>query len=187
MRAVLLLVAASLMLPAAAAPIFSSGFEAAVPSCTAQPAVIVSWQRAWSAPNGRIQAVYPSSIGVPVPIGASKAVPTAIIWTPLGGEVVDVYFDIAQSNPGLGYPRPRPAMQMELAFSACPGWFEVAAGCSVSASSASLLWHSVPDLAAGCYLPAGSPAYLNVRVIECADVPNSALGCDVQATHRSLQ
>lgn len=170
--------------------IFADGFELTeepgAPPCTDQPAALVPWQRAWSSPNGRIQAVYPSSIGVPVPIGASKTLPTAIVWTPQGGEIVDVYWDTAQSNPGLGYPRPRPAVEMELAFSACAGWFDVPPGCSVSAGSASLLWHSVIGLAAGCYLPAGVPAYLNIRVVECSDAPNSREGCDVNATHRPL-
>lgn len=143
---------------------------------------------------------YPNAQSYPAPIGANKGTYVVVPFVPNAGQSVNLYFDQVQSRAQIAYNQ-RPARGMFITVSNCPGDFRpvdnssenpfLHSGCRMFENGGSLIWASSPS-AAGCHTAAGLPVFLNIIAADpeggiepgehsCADVPNSASGCDVGA------
>lgn len=168
----------------------------------------VDWVSAFSSRDGSPVAIYPSSVGFPVPIGAAKNGYTTIPFTPTANLTVNLNWDGVQANSAQGYPNPRPASSMFVSISPCPGdvrapvsgasdpWLRL--GCRKMGFNANIFYttSAIPESNdSACRLEAGSTYYLNVMAADpsdgltlgehtCEPVSNSANGCDVNAQHR---
>lgn len=195
--------------------VYYNGFEGGnpVPTCTEIAESSAGWQqvrkawtRAWTPPAaGSAPAVYPTSSGSVVPIGANKGTYSLIEFVPNPNEVVSVYWEPVQSQQNY---KPRPAIGMYFALSPCPGDLRAASslgdpflltGCRRGASTSSMQFHTlpIPSDFQSCQLVAGTTYYMHIIAANpddgltagehtCASVPNSANGCDVQATHKPI-
>lgn len=162
------------------------------------------WHQVFSAPDGSPQALYPSGVSFPTPVGATKGTYVVIPFVPNVNQSVNLYWDQVQSRPQDGYSLPRPAANMFFAISPCKGdlrsWSNVGndlflrGGCRKMANGASLVWSSGPLISAtsdaACKLDAGTTYYLHISPVDpsdgltpgehtCENVTNSASGCDV--------
>ena len=163
-----------------------------------------AWHQVFSAPDGSPQALYPSGVSFPTPVGSQKGQYVVVPFIPNVNQSVNLYWDQVQSRPQDGYSLPRPALNMFFAISPCKGdlraWSNSSAdmflreGCRKMANGASLVWSSGPLISqttdAACKLDAGSTYYLHIAPVDpsdglqtgehtCDSVPNSANGCDV--------
>lgn len=182
--------------------VFADGFEGSGDPCdhplvTPEDMKYVNkpWVTAWSSPDGNPRAVFPRSVGFPVPIGSDKGAYTVIPFTPSAGQTIDITWDTAQANGSQGYPAPRPADSMFVGISACAGDLRVAAPCSLVAGAASLFWSTEFGGEYVCALVPGTTYYMTVSPVDPTDgltpgehtcstsAANSAFGCDVQAVH----
>jgi hypothetical protein len=173
-----------------------------------------TWERAWSAPNcfqfGKpcyALAVWPASIGVPVPLGASRGGYRTIPFVPEPAQTVGISWDKVQANPLIGYGKPRPADGIWMSVSPCAGDFRpgndaasdhyLRRGCRRGAAIGGLIWSTTiaESTFQACALVAGQTYYLNVIAANpedgltegentCTAGPNTGDGCDVLATHR---
>jgi hypothetical protein len=197
-----------------AEPIFANGFEAEAPGADPcahliQPEgwqrVSKTWVQTWSSADGSPEAVWPESVGFPVPVPGRtssgfirKGQYLVVPFVPDADQSVTITWDTAQANPGQGYGLPRPAYSMFIGISDTPGDFCVTFGfdpCSRVAGQDSLHWTTKPDASSAvCPLVAGQTYYMNVVMADprdglqpgehsCTEAPNSADGCDVQARH----
>lgn len=166
-----------------------------------------TWQEAWTSPTGQVPT-FPTSGGNPVPIPGKRAGTNdyitkeqylVISFVPQPGQSIEMAWDVAQAQSGYG--QPRPANAMFVGISDTPGDFCTALPghdpCAKYGGQDSLFWTT--SLTPGfnqCPLVPGTTYYMNIIMANpgdglifgeqgaCQDVPNSQLGCDVQATHR---
>jgi hypothetical protein len=166
-----------------------------------------SWVQAFTSPNPNVAAPsYPNGPGTPVPVGAQKGSYTAIQFTSRPDLTVDMTWDTAQ--PQIGYSSPRPADQMFVSISPCPGdlrpsnpasgdpWLQN--GCRITAGAGSTFYTTRPGYVSNdfvCKLEPNQVYYINLSPVNpndglspgehtCTDsAPNSAGGCDVQMRH----
>ena len=166
-----------------------------------------TWVAAFSSPDGTPQAAYPQSVGFPVPIGAAKQGYTTIPFTPTTNLSVALFWENVQANSLEGYRNPRPANEMFISISPCPGdvrapvpnaadhWLRP--GCRKLANTATIVYTTLAAYQtnnAVCKLDPNVQYYINILAANptdglstgehtCSSVPNSANGCDVQSTH----
>lgn len=168
------------------------------------------WVQAFSAPDGSPQAIYPGGVSFPTPVGAQKGTYTAIPFTPVAGQSVNMYFDQVQPRPQDGYANPRPAEGMFVAISPCAGDLRVWSpgnadqflrpGCRKFEGTASIVWTTLPIYAQSddtiCKLNAGQTYYLHFLPANpqgglqtgehsCEAAANSINGCDVGAVFQA--
>lgn len=170
-----------------------------------------TWVAAFSSYDGIPAAVYPTSVGFPVPLGAEKGGYTVIPFTPTANMSVALFWETVQANSIEGYSKPRPAHDMFISISPCAGdvrapapenapdpWLQP--GCRKFAGTATMFYTTLSGYAnnnAVCRLEAGRTYYINVMAADPSDGltlgehtcqnlanGNTAVGCDVQATHR---
>lgn len=165
-----------------------------------------TWVNTWSARDGDPVASYPSSVGFPVPVGADNDAYRVVPFIPNPLESVNISWDQVQSNGAQGYPKPRPG-EVWFSISPCAGDFRPAddaspnpylrSGCRRGGRNGGLIFTSQPVESdhAKCNVIPGVTHYLNIIAANpqdgltigertCDAVPNSATGCDVNATHR---
>jgi hypothetical protein len=166
-----------------------------------------SWETVWSSPDGFPAATYPSSVGFPVPIGVDKFAYKAVSFIPNPNETVGISWEGVQPNPVQGYSPPRPATGMWFSLSPCAGDLRapdasssdpfLQAGCRRGGASGGLIFSTTAFQSnhQACHLEAGTRYWLTIVAANpedgldplehtCAPLAASALGCDVQATHR---
>lgn len=204
----------ALMAPLAEAEtVFLDGFEPPSDACQdplidpagwyAQP---TSWVDAWSSPDGSPTAVFPNSVGFPVPLGANRGSLRVIGFTVPAGVTISVTWDPAQSNPREGYIA-RPAYSMYVAVSPCaadarpldPSGLDPyrSPACRQVAGASTLYMSTDPGSGSFvCRLEPGRQYYMTVAPLNPFDglepgehtcdnsVPETQFGCDVQANHR---
>jgi hypothetical protein len=170
-----------------------------------------AWVQTFSAPDGSPQAVYPSGVSFPAPVGASKGTYVTVAFTPNPSQSVNMYWDQVQSRSQDGYPSARPAQSMFIGISPCPGDLRNVAGvnnpdqflrpgCRKFEGSGSLVWTTSASVSQSddsqCKLEAGQTYYLHIMPANpegglqagehsCMDVANSAQGCDVGVVFQS--
>ncbi len=205
----------SMMQPAAANPVFTDGFETVELACNdpliapeGWPLYRRPWVDVWSSPDGSPVAIYPESVGFPVPVGAIKYTLTVVSFTPTANQTVDITWDYVQANLNQGY-YPRPALSMFFAISPCPGDARAPDNfsadpflhdrCRGIASIASLFFSTRKNGSPNdniCRLEAGQPYFMTIAPIDPSNglqprehtcdnsAPGTENGCEVQATHR---
>lgn len=170
-----------------------------------------SWTQVFSAPDGNPSAAYPSGVSFPTPIGSNIGQGVVVPITPFAFQGVNLYFDQVQARPQDGYFKARYADAMFIGLTDCKvtiNGTEFAAldlrppvamspdpmlwpACRVFENSGSLTWSSgsVPQ---GCHLDPMKKYGLVIAPLNpvtqqhsCANVPNSAQGCDVGAVTQS--
>lgn len=202
-------------MPQAVDPVFFDGFEAIVADPCSHPLIdpagwetqSSTWIDAWSSPDGTPQAVYPDSVGFPVPLGANKGKIKVINFVPRANQTIDISWDGVQANLEQGY-YPRPALSMFISISLCPGDVRppdhtsadpfLRPGCRTIAGGGSMFFTTQPGQTnpdTVCTLEAERMYFMNVAPINpadglspgehtCDDSSNySEQGCEVQAVH----
>lgn len=175
--------------------VFSDGFES-LPSqqpeeynCAVEgvmpsqwSAFYSQWNQTFSSPDGSPQAFYPDSVSFPTPVGAGKGQIRIVSFVPNPQQMVNMFWDRAQSRISEGYHPARPAEGMWFAISPCagdmrpPNYFGepfLRPGCRVFGLSASLIWTTADSVLESdstiCKLQAGKTYYMTISPTNVLD------------------
>lgn len=159
-----------------------------------------SWSGTFSSPDGSPRATYPDGMSFPTPVGAARGQMRIVPFVPNPSQLVQMYWDHAQSRPSEGYQPSRPAEGMWFAISPCPGDMRppdyfgepfLRSGCREFASSAALIWTTGNAVAESdaviCKLEAGKTYYMTISPTNVLDglqtgehtCTTADFGCDV--------